>query len=68
VARAKTAPVWQEKEFVPRLVMPLSLSYDHRLVDGADGARFLHWIARALEMPAFMMLEPEDRNEEERDG
>ncbi len=39
-----------------RLILPLSLSYDHRVIDGADGARFLHWIAQALEQPLTMML------------
>jgi len=39
-----------------RLILPLSLSYDHRVIDGADGARFLHWIAQALEQPLTMLL------------
>jgi pyruvate dehydrogenase E2 component (dihydrolipoamide acetyltransferase) len=39
-----------------RLILPLSLSFDHRVVDGADGARFLHWIAQALEQPLLMLL------------
>ncbi len=39
-----------------RLILPLSLSYDHRVIDGADGARFLHWIAQALEQPLRMLL------------
>ncbi len=39
-----------------RLILPLSLSYDHRVIDGADGARFLHWIAQALEQPLLMLL------------
>jgi pyruvate dehydrogenase E2 component (dihydrolipoamide acetyltransferase) len=39
-----------------RLILPLSLSFDHRVIDGADGARFLHWIAQALEQPLMMML------------
>jgi pyruvate dehydrogenase E2 component (dihydrolipoamide acetyltransferase) len=39
-----------------RLILPLSLSYDHRVIDGADGARFLHWIAQALEQPLMMIL------------
>ncbi|MBN2683802.1 MAG: 2-oxo acid dehydrogenase subunit E2 [Pontiellaceae bacterium] len=41
----------------PRLRMPLSLSYDHRIIDGADGARFLRWIAEALEEPLLLSLE-----------
>lgn len=39
-----------------RLILPLSLSFDHRVIDGADGARFLHWMAQALEQPLLMML------------
>ncbi len=39
-----------------RLILPLALSYDHRVIDGADGARFLHWIAQALEQPMMIML------------
>jgi pyruvate dehydrogenase E2 component (dihydrolipoamide acetyltransferase) len=38
-------------------MMPLALSYDHRLIDGADGARFLRWIAEALENPFLLVLE-----------
>src|SRR5438477_1154036 len=53
VARAKMEPVWTDGTFVPRLMMPLSLSYDHRVVDGADGVRFLRWIVEALEQPAL---------------
>ena len=57
VSRAETQPVWQDGQFVPRLILPLSLSYDHRLVDGADGARFLRWICQALEEPMLLALE-----------
>ncbi|MFP4425509.1 MAG: 2-oxo acid dehydrogenase subunit E2 [Spirochaetaceae bacterium] len=57
VARAQTKPVWQDGEFVPRLILPLSLSYDHRVIDGADGARFLRWVRESLEQPLFMELE-----------
>lgn len=60
VARAQTKPVWQEGEFVPRLVLPLSLSYDHRVIDGADGARFLRWVCESLEQPFFMELEGDE--------
>ena len=49
VARAKMAPVWNGKEFVPRLMLPLCLSYDHRVIDGAAAARFTHQLADALE-------------------
>jgi pyruvate dehydrogenase E2 component (dihydrolipoamide acetyltransferase) len=40
VSRAEMKPLWQGKDFVPRLVLPLSLSYDHRVIDGADAVRF----------------------------
>jgi pyruvate dehydrogenase E2 component (dihydrolipoamide acetyltransferase) len=42
--------------FEARKILPLSLSYDHRLIDGADGARFLRWIAEALEQPALLLF------------
>ena len=48
VSRAETKPVWNGSEFVPRLMLPLSLSYDHRVVDGADGARFTSLLAGLL--------------------
>ena len=38
-------------------MMPLSLSYDHRLIDGADGARFLRWVCEALQNPFVVLLE-----------
>jgi pyruvate dehydrogenase E2 component (dihydrolipoyllysine-residue acetyltransferase) len=56
VARAKMEPVWSEGQFVPRLMMPLSLSYDHRVVDGADGVRFLRWVVEAIEQPALVYM------------
>ena len=59
VARTHTKPVWNGDAFVPRPVIPLSVSYDHRVVDGADGARFLRWVVTALEEPLFMDLEGE---------
>jgi pyruvate dehydrogenase E2 component (dihydrolipoamide acetyltransferase) len=48
VSRASTKPVWDGKAFVPRLLLPLSLSYDHRVVDGAAGARFVTHLAALL--------------------
>ena len=57
VARAATEALWREGGFQPRLMLPLSLSYDHRLIDGADGARFLRWICEALEEPFLLSLE-----------
>lgn len=57
VARGNHEPVWNDSAFVPRIMMPLSLSYDHRLIDGANGARFLRWLCNALENPFVMALE-----------
>ncbi len=48
VSKAAMKPVWNGKEFAPRLIMPLSLSYDHRVVDGALGARFTTYLAQVL--------------------
>ncbi|MDO9180019.1 MAG: 2-oxo acid dehydrogenase subunit E2 [Agitococcus sp.] len=48
VSRASQKPVWDGKAFVPRLLLPLSLSYDHRVVDGADGARFITALGQVL--------------------
>jgi pyruvate dehydrogenase E2 component (dihydrolipoamide acetyltransferase) len=48
VSRAAMRPVFQEGAFVPRLMLPLSLSYDHRVIDGAAGARFANYVASAL--------------------
>jgi pyruvate dehydrogenase E2 component (dihydrolipoamide acetyltransferase) len=57
VSRAKMQPVWKGDGFEPRLVMPLSLSYDHRFVDGALAARFVRWLAEALENPILLALD-----------
>jgi pyruvate dehydrogenase E2 component (dihydrolipoamide acetyltransferase) len=57
VSRAQVEPVFLEEKFMPRLMLPLSLSYDHRLIDGADGARFLRWVVEALEQPFLLALE-----------
>ncbi|GMW08040.1 MAG: dihydrolipoyllysine-residue acetyltransferase [Gammaproteobacteria bacterium] len=48
VGRAAQRPVWQDKGFVPRLMLPLSLSYDHRVIDGATGARFTSFLVQVL--------------------
>lgn len=48
VSRAVTRPVWNGKEFTPRLMLPLSLSYDHRVIDGAAGARFTTYLSSVL--------------------
>jgi pyruvate dehydrogenase E2 component (dihydrolipoyllysine-residue acetyltransferase) len=57
IARARMEPVYQGGQFVPRLMLPLSLSYDHRVIDGADGIRFLRWIVEALEQPFLLALQ-----------
>lgn len=49
VSRSKMSPVWDGNEFRPRLMLPLSLSYDHRVIDGADAARFCRYVASRLE-------------------
>ena len=56
VVRAKTEAVYREDRFIPRLMLPLVVSYDHRIIDGADGARFLRWICEALENPFVVLL------------
>ena len=56
LSRTATAPVWKGTGFVPREMLPLSLSYDHRVIDGADAARFLRFVAEALEQPLAMHL------------
>jgi pyruvate dehydrogenase E2 component (dihydrolipoamide acetyltransferase) len=48
VSKSQTKPLWNGKEFTPRLMLPLSLSYDHRVIDGAAAARFTTFLARAL--------------------
>ena len=48
VSKSEMQPVWNGKEFEPRLMLPLSLSFDHRVIDGADGARFLSYINGVL--------------------
>ncbi len=48
VSRSSMKPVWQDGQFVPRLMLPLSLSYDHRVIDGAAGARFTTYLAHVL--------------------
>jgi pyruvate dehydrogenase E2 component (dihydrolipoamide acetyltransferase) len=56
ISRGAFEPVWNGKEFEPRQMLPLSLSYDHRLIDGADAIRFLRWVAEALENPFALTL------------
>jgi pyruvate dehydrogenase E2 component (dihydrolipoamide acetyltransferase) len=56
VSRATLQPRFDNGTFVPKLMLPLSLSYDHRVIDGADGIRFLRWVAEALEQPFLLAL------------
>ena len=57
VARSQVEPAYIDGQLQPRTFLPLSLSYDHRLIDGADGARFLRWVCTALEDPFIALLE-----------
>lgn len=56
VGRGAYEPVYKNGQFEPRLMLPLSLSYDHRVIDGADGARFIRWIAEALQNPLLTLM------------
>jgi pyruvate dehydrogenase E2 component (dihydrolipoamide acetyltransferase) len=61
LSRSRIEPEWigskENGKFEPRLILPLSLSYDHRLIDGADAARFLRWIAEAFEQPFLLSVQ-----------
>jgi pyruvate dehydrogenase E2 component (dihydrolipoamide acetyltransferase) len=57
VARTQAEPGLVDGKWQTRLMLPLSLSYDHRVIDGADGARFLAWIAEALADPYLLVTE-----------
>jgi pyruvate dehydrogenase E2 component (dihydrolipoamide acetyltransferase) len=57
LSRSRMEPEWIGGKFEPRLILPLSLSYDHRLIDGADAARFLRWIAEAFEQPFLLSVQ-----------
>jgi pyruvate dehydrogenase E2 component (dihydrolipoamide acetyltransferase) len=56
LSRTAIEPVWHDGQFVPKPMLPLSLSYDHRVIDGADAARFLRFVAEALEQPLSVYL------------
>ncbi|MEJ2059107.1 MAG: dihydrolipoyllysine-residue acetyltransferase [Gammaproteobacteria bacterium] len=56
VSRANMQPVWDGKEFAPRLILPISLSYDHRVIDGALGARFTTFLSALLSDMRRMLL------------
>ena len=57
MSRSRMEPVWMKDQFVPRLMLPVSLSYDHRLIDGADAARFVRWVVEALEQPFLLSVQ-----------
>jgi pyruvate dehydrogenase E2 component (dihydrolipoamide acetyltransferase) len=57
LSRSRMEPEWIGGKFEPRLILPLSLSYDHRLIDGADAARFLRWVAEAFEQPFLLSVQ-----------
>jgi pyruvate dehydrogenase E2 component (dihydrolipoyllysine-residue acetyltransferase) len=56
VSRGAIEPVWTEGKFEPVQRLPLSLSYDHRVIDGADAMRFLRWVVEAIEQPFLLSL------------
>ena len=56
ISRGGFEPVWNGTAFEPRQMLPLSLSYDHRLIDGADAIRFLRWVVDSLENPFTLTL------------
>ena len=56
VSRGIIEPVWKDGAFQPRQLLPLSLSYDHRVIDGADAMRFLRWVVDAIEQPFVISL------------
>lgn len=57
MSRSRIEPVWIDDKFEPRSMLPLSLSYDHRLIDGADAARFVRWVVEALEQPFLLSVQ-----------
>lgn len=56
LSRSSIKPIYKDGEFHPRLMLPLSLSYDHRVIDGAEAARFTRWVATALEDMRSILL------------
>jgi pyruvate dehydrogenase E2 component (dihydrolipoamide acetyltransferase) len=55
VSRSVMKPMWRDGAFAPRLMLPLSLSYDHRVIDGAEGVRFTTWLADTLSKPEALV-------------
>jgi hypothetical protein len=60
--RSAMKPVWDGSEFVPRLMLPLSLSYDHRVIDGAAAARFVKYLVNILEDMRRVLLRSRSRS------
>ena len=56
ISRGSVEAVFKDGQIVPRQMLPLSLSYDHRVIDGADAIRFLRWVVEAIEQPFTVML------------
>ena len=56
VSRGTIEPVWKDGKFEPVQRLPLSLSYDHRVIDGADAMRFLRWVVEMVEQPFLLSL------------
>jgi pyruvate dehydrogenase E2 component (dihydrolipoamide acetyltransferase) len=56
LSRGTVEAVFRDGQIVPRQMLPLSLSYDHRVIDGADAIRFLRWVVEAIEQPFTVML------------
>ena len=56
ISKASIEPVYINEKFEPRIMLPLTLTYDHRIIDGADAARFLRWICEALENPILISM------------
>ncbi|MGB0712977.1 MAG: 2-oxo acid dehydrogenase subunit E2, partial [Gammaproteobacteria bacterium] len=56
LSKSEMKPVWNGREFEPRLMLPLSLSYDHRVIDGAEGARFTTYLNHVLADIRRLML------------
>jgi pyruvate dehydrogenase E2 component (dihydrolipoamide acetyltransferase) len=68
VSRSVNKPVWNGKAFIPELTLPLALSYDHRVIDGAQGGRFMAELNHTIAIPRlkyFLMIKfsPDSSNE-----
>ena len=57
ISRSKMEPVYNGETFEPGMILPLSMSYDHRVIDGADAARFLRWVKEAIEQPLLLVFD-----------